>query len=203
MSNSVMYFTIKRIIDVFFSIISIIILMPLFLVVALLIKIDDGGCIFYLQERVGKGENIFSLVKFRSMTDEKREPVSQTYLNSADVTKIGAILRRYKIDELPQLFNVLKGDLSLVGPRPCLPSTINEFKGESKKRHSIRPGLSGLSQVNGNIYLSWQERLKYDLLYVEKKSFWLDFKIIVTTIYLIVVGEEKGKMHEDSIDRWG
>jgi undecaprenyl phosphate N,N'-diacetylbacillosamine 1-phosphate transferase len=187
------YLYFKRLMDFVLSLIAIIILFPLFLVVALLILIEDGGPVFYVQDRVGKDEVNFRLLKFRSMINRKRFSHEQTFSHSSEVTKIGRIIRRFKIDELPQLFNVIKGDLSLVGPRPCLPETALSFGNKSKKRHSVRPGLSGLSQINGNVYLTWEERLQYDLEYVVKMSLSLDVKIILRTIYLIIVGEEKGR----------
>jgi lipopolysaccharide/colanic/teichoic acid biosynthesis glycosyltransferase len=179
--------------DIVLSLIGLFFLFPLFLVVSLFILAGDGAPLFYVQDRVGKDELIFRLLKFRSMTNKKRLSHDQIFCHSSEVTKVGGFIRRYKIDELPQLFNVVMGDLSIVGPRPCLPETALDFGDKSIIRHSVKPGLSGLSQINGNIYLTWEERLKYDLEYVATMSLWLDIKIILITIYLIFVGEEKGR----------
>jgi len=179
--------------DIVLSLIATIILFPLFLIVALFILAEDGAPLFYVQDRVGKNEVIFSLLKFRSMTNKKRLSHDQIFCHSSEVTKVGSFIRRYKIDELPQLLNVVMGDLSIVGPRPCLLETALNFGDKSKIRHSVKPGLSGLSQISGNIYLTWEERLNYDLEYVAKMSLWLDIQIILITIYLIFVGEEKGR----------
>lgn len=184
---------IKRTFDITVSLLAIIVLIPLFIIIAIIIKMEDGGSVFYIQNRVGKDEKLFELYKFRSMTEKKRESHFQTHNNSPEVTKIGRIIRRYKIDELPQLINVIKGDLSIIGPRPCLPETLREFGIKSKMRHSVRPGLSGISQISGNIYLSWEERLDLDLRYVQDMSFLLDIIIISKTIILIIIGEEWGK----------
>jgi undecaprenyl phosphate N,N'-diacetylbacillosamine 1-phosphate transferase len=186
------YLIIKRVVDLVGATLLLLLLTPMMIVVSVLIKAEDGGPVFFSQNRVGKNHKIFKLYKFRSMTDVNRVKHVQTYSDSVDVTRIGQIIRRYKIDELPQLINVIKGNLSMVGPRPCLPETIIKFGDQSQIRHSVRPGLSGMSQINGNIYLSWEERLLYDLEYVNNMSLLLDLKIIFMTLYLIVRGEEKG-----------
>ena len=188
-----MYLFFKRIFDLIIAIVILIFLSPLLLIVAALIKREDGGRILYEQLRIGRNQTLFSLYKFRSMTDIKRTSCCQTFLSSPEVTRIGRIIRRFKIDELPQLMNVVKGDMSLVGPRPCLPETITEFGYKSVMRHSIRPGLTGLAQVSGNIYLSWRERLEYDLRYIDDVSFFVDCKILLKTLIIILLGEKWGK----------
>lgn len=190
--NSI-YLIIKRIFDIFIAFILIIVLFPLFIIVITIIKIEDYGCVFYVQKRVGKNNTIFNLYKFRSMTETKRNLSIQIQNESSDITNIGKIIRRYKIDELPQLFNVLKGDMSIVGPRPCLPETIKEFGVNSRIRHFAKPGLTGISQINGNTYLSWNERLAFDLQYIYKMTYWLDFLIIINTLFIIIYGEKWGK----------
>jgi undecaprenyl phosphate N,N'-diacetylbacillosamine 1-phosphate transferase len=187
------YLPVKRSLDIVLSILAITVLSPFFIVLATVIKMEDGGCVFFKQKRVGKNGKLFELYKFRSMRDKKRESNSQTYNNSPEVTKIGQIIRRFKIDELPQLINVIKGDLSIIGPRPCLPQTSREFGIKSNLRHSLRPGLSGISQISGNIYLTWEERLDLDLKYIQNISFFLDIVIIFKTIILVIIGEEWGK----------
>lgn len=125
------------------------------------------------------------------MYDKERVADREILKGDADVTKIGEYLRRFKIDELPQIINVFKGDMTLVGPRPCLPRQLAEFNEDGRKRIEVVPGLTGLSQVNGNIHLSWEERWKYDREYVEKQSFLLDTKIIFKTFLILLNGEDK------------
>jgi len=187
----------KRLFDVITSLAALILLSPILLIAGLLVKLTDGGPVFYKQERVGYALKPITLLKFRSMTDVVRERHQQTFDSSPGVTKVGKILRRFKIDELPQLFNVLKGDLSIVGPRPCLSVTLDEFGAEaSEKRHSLRPGLTGLAQVNGNTLIPWQQRLEYDLYYVDHQSFLLDLKILFKTVLIVFFGEAAGKPKE-------
>lgn len=182
----------KRLFDFILSLCVIVTLSPLLIIVALIIKLSDGGPIFFKQKRLGKNKQVFTLYKFRSMAVDDSREVTQTYSHSDGVTKFGHIIRRLKIDELPQIYNVLAGDMSIVGPRPCLPELISEFNDDAFSRLFVRPGLTGLAQVNGNIFLSWEERWKFDKEYVEKQSFLLDFKIIYRTIYIVFAGEEKG-----------
>lgn len=187
-----MYLAIKRFLDFFISFVILLFLFPFFIIVAVLIKIDTNGPIFYLQNRVGGNGDIFHVYKFRTMTDEVRDPnKKQTYLNDPDITRIGRFLRRFKIDELPQIWNVFIGDMSLVGPRPALPSLYEEFGEIAKKRCRVRPGMTGLAQVNGNIYLPWEKRLLLDGEYVDNISFVLDLKILIKTIAIVLFGEEK------------
>ena len=184
----------KRCFDFLFSFFLLALLTPLFLTISFLIHIYDRGPVFYKQKRVGRGLSEINILKFRSMTDKVRTVHAQTYDNSLEVTPVGKIIRRLKIDELPQLINVLLGDLSIVGPRPCLNETLEEFGLEnSERRHSVRPGLTGLAQVNGNVYLSWLERLNYDLKYVKEQSVLLDAKIIFKTVFVVFLGEKWGK----------
>lgn len=183
----------KRTIDVVVSLVLLNVMLPVFALIALLIKLDDGGPMLYIQRRVGCNGAEFDLYKFRSMTNVERKVHSQTYDASEGVTRIGKYLRRLKLDEVPQLFNVLRGDLSLVGPRPCLPETLEEFGADAAVRHSVRPGLTGLAQVNGNVLLSWKERLMFDMDYVRHCSLLLDVKILVRTVAVILFGEAWGK----------
>ena len=126
------------------------------------------------------------------MTNEKRTVGSTPIIGKAEgVTKVGYYLRRYKIDELPQLLNVLLGDMSLIGPRPSVPEQLHQMTEEEKHRYSVRPGLTGLAQINGNIHLSWKERFVYDLQYVNHVTFWNDIKIIFRTVFIVILGEKK------------
>lgn len=124
------------------------------------------------------------------MLIKDRTNISEILADHPDVTPVGRLLRRFKVDELPQLFNVIRGDMSLVGPRPCLPETVSEFDCNGEARLAVRPGLTGLAQVNGNVHLSWPERWKYDRYYVENLSIQLDCKILFKTLLVIVFGEQ-------------
>lgn len=179
----------KRLFDFLAAIIILIFLLPFFVIVAILIKMSSNGPIFFFQERLGKNNHTFKIFKFRTMTDKKRVADREILKGDVEVTKIGYYLRRFKIDELPQILNVLKGEMSLVGPRPCLPRQLFEFNEDGKYRTLVTPGLTGLAQVNGNIHLSWEDRWKYDRKYVENLSLLLDVKIIYKTIAIILKGE--------------
>ncbi|MFV0224100.1 sugar transferase [Empedobacter falsenii] len=181
----------KRILDFILSFTGILVIAPILIICALLIKVTSKGPLFFLQERLGKNGKTFFVYKFRTMTDKKREVNREILKGDAEVTKIGYYLRRFKIDELPQIINVLKGEMALVGPRPCMPFQKNEFNEDGFYRLKVTPGLTGLAQVNGNIHLSWPERWKYDRYYVENLSFILDVKIILKTVSIVFLGEEK------------
>lgn len=181
---------VKRVFDLFVALITLILLFPVLLIVVFFIKIESHGPLFYTQQRLGKNGDVFEILKFRSMTDEEREHNVQTLGNEAEVTKVGKVIRRFKIDELPQLLNVVKGDMSIVGPRPCLPNLIDSFNEDGRSRLLVRPGLTGLAQINGNIHLTWEERWKYDREYVEKMSLILDIKIILNTVVIVFLGEQ-------------
>ena len=187
-----MYLKFKRLFDFFISFAILLLLFPLFIIVAVLIKLDSKGPIFYLQSRVGENGRVFRIYKLRTMTNKERDPnVKQTYLQDPDITRIGGLLRRFKIDELPQIWNVFIGDMSLVGPRPALPSLYEKFGEIAKKRCEVSPGMTGWAQVNGNIYLPWEERLCLDREYVDRMSFMLDLRILVKTVAIVLFGEEK------------
>ncbi len=183
----------KRCFDFLISIFILIIISPLLIITAVLIKLTSEGPLFFKQERVGKKGRLFSVYKFRTMTDKIRDLSKQTFNDDAEITKVGRVIRRLKIDELPQLLNVVKGDMSLVGPRPSLPSLVKEFNESGKKRVLVRPGLTGLAQVNGNIYLTWEERWEFDRKYVEEQSLFLDLKILSKTALIVLFGEKWGK----------
>ena len=188
-----MYLRFKRLFEFIVALVLSVILLPLFVVVGLLIKLGSRGPIFYTQERLGYRGETFKLYKFRSMTNKKRDEFVQVTNNSAEVTAIGKFIRRFKIDELPQLLNVLNGDMSLVGPRPCLPSMRESFNEDGEKRILVRPGLTGMAQVNGNILLSWEERWRFDRHYVENVSLLLDIQILYKTVLIVFLGEQWGK----------
>lgn len=182
---------IKRFIDFIFSFLILLIICPILIGIFLLLKIDSKGPFFFFQERLGYKGKLFKVFKIRTMIHKSRIPNREIRKGDAEVTRVGYILRRLKIDELPQLINVLKGDMSIVGPRPGLPAQLKDFNEDGRIRLEVRPGLTGLAQINGNIFLSWPERWKYDRKYVESVSFILDLKIILKTFLIVIVGEEK------------
>ncbi|MFP3592578.1 sugar transferase [Chryseobacterium sp. SIMBA_038] len=186
---------IKRILDIIVALLVIIFLFPIFIVIYILVKLDSSGNFFFFQERLGYKGKTFKIYKVRTMYDKQRIADREILKHDAEVTRVGYYLRRFKIDELPQIINVFNGDMSLVGPRPCLPNQLAEFNEDGKKRIEVVPGLTGLSQVNGNIHLSWQERWKYDRKYVENQSFMLDVKIILKTFLILLNGEDKYIKH--------
>ncbi|UBH09367.1 sugar transferase [Macrococcus armenti] len=171
----------KRAFDLIVSVFSILILSPVFIVTYFYILKNLGKPVFFNQERPGKNEKIFKLYKFRTMKNlyDKDNNLLSDELRMSDA---GKKVRDLSLDELPQLFNVLKGDLSIVGPRPLLKEYLPLYNKEQKKRHNIRPGLTGWAQVNGRNSLSWDEKFKLDVWYVENRSFLLDLKIIFMTI---------------------
>lgn len=184
----------KRALDVIIGVVTLILLLPLFIIVGVLIYISSEGSIFYSQERIGKNGELFKLHKFRSMYTNKSFSVNtQVFKNDKNVTTIGKFIRRFKIDELAQIINVINGDMSIVGPRPVLPAVEEHFDENALHRLTVRPGLTGQSQVNGNIHLPWKERWVFDRKYVENISFINDLKIIFKTFAVVLLGEEKFK----------
>lgn len=176
---------VKRLFDIVVSIVALSLLMPVLLIVMLLVKIKLGSPVFFRQVRPGKDGKPFEMVKFRTMLDaydEKGNPLP----DSERLTRFGRILRSTSLDELPELWNVLKGDMSLVGPRPLLMKYLPYFKEEELQRFKVRPGITGLAQVNGRNNLPWDERFKLDVQYSEKISLVLDIKIIYLSILKVV-----------------
>ncbi len=167
----------------------IVALSPLLLLVSMLIKMTSKGPVFFQQKRVGLHQKPFHLLKFRSMTNESHE-IKRYTTRGNGVTPVGYYLRKYKIDELPQVLNVLFGDMSFVGPRPNIVEHLDSMNEDQKKRYLVRPGMTGLAQVSGNIYLPWEKRYEMDLNYVENVSFRNDGRIILRTILLIFKGEK-------------
>lgn len=175
---------IKRLLDIIFSLLALAILSPVFLVTAVMVRVKLGSPVVFKQPRPGKDEKIFNMYKFRTMTDEKDE--NGNLLPDAErFTEFGKKLRSTSIDELPELLNILKGEMSFVGPRPLLVEYLPLYDQEQKKRHSVRPGLTGLAQANGRNAAKWEDRFKLDVEYVSNMSLSMDFKIIVKTFYVV------------------
>lgn len=185
-------FILKRFFDIFISLSLLIILLPFFLIIAILIKIDSSGPVFFRQERIGKYGRPFYPFKFRTMVDGAiNKGLGITVAeNDERITRIGKFLRKWGIDEFPQLINVLMGEMSLVGPRPTLRRQVEKYSDFQKRRLLVKPGLAGWALIHGRNSLSWEERIKYDVWYVENWSLWLDMKIIFKTFYLIFIKQE-------------
>lgn len=179
---------IKRPMDFILSLLAIIILSPILLIVAVLVRINLGSPIIFKQERPGLNEKIFIMYKFRTMTDEKDEN-GDLLPDENRLTKFGKFLRSTSLDELPELFNILKGDMSIIGPRPLLIEYLPLYNEQQKRRHEVRPGLSGLAQVNGRNAISWEDKFTLDVQYVENVTFLGDWKIIFQTIKKVFVRE--------------
>ncbi len=175
----------KRIIDFSISLFALILLLPLFVFITILIRIKLGKPVFFVQERPGKNEKIFKLIKFRSM---KNETNKQGVLldDSQRLTKFGSFLRSTSLDEIPGLINILKGDMSIVGPRPLLVEYLPLYSQEQRKRHSIKPGLTGHAQVNGRNSITWEQKFHLDIEYVNNVSFIFDLKIILKTVIKVI-----------------
>lgn len=181
----------KRTFDLVVAIPLSIVLIPAFALIACLVKLASRGPIFFNQARLGKLGGVFSAYKFRTMLHRDRTKHVEIREGNPEVTAIGQFLRRFKLDELPQLFNVIKGEMSLVGPRPPLPEQIAEYNTETLQRLRVRPGLTGLAQVHGGTRMSWPERWQHDLQYVRELSFSLDLRILMRTILVVALGESR------------
>ena len=182
----------KRVLDFLLSLIAIIILSPVLLIIAIVIKIDSKGPVFFLQERLGKDGKVFKIIKFRTMVvnaEKIGDGLKVKSENDDRITKVGKVLRKTSLDELPQFINVLKGDMSIIGPRPPVtyhPHKYEEYSDEQKKRFSVRPGITGLAQVRVRNSASWDDRIKIDVEYTEKISFIIDIKIFFETFLNII-----------------
>lgn len=172
---------IKRPMDLILSLIAFIVLIPIFLLIAILVKINLGSPVIFKQKRPGLNEKIFTLYKFRTMTDERDES-GELLPDNVRLTKFGKFLRSTSLDELPELFNIIKGDMSIVGPRPQLVKDVVFMTLEQRKRHNVLPGLTGWAQVNGRNSITWEEKLELDLEYVKNITFLRDLKIILMTV---------------------
>ena len=172
----------KRPLDIICALLALIVFCWLYAIVAVLVKIKLGSPVLFKQARPGKNEKIFNLYKFRTMTDEKDEN-GNLLPDEIRLTKFGKFLRKTSLDELPEAINILKGDMSVVGPRPLLVEYLPRYNAKQKRRHEVRPGLSGLAQVNGRNACSWEEKFDYDIQYVDKITFIGDVKIVFKTVF--------------------
>ncbi len=201
----------KRLFDFLISLIALLLIGWFLIIVAIWLHFANKGAgAFFFQERPGKGEKIFKIIKFKTMTDE-RDAEGNLLPDIQRLTKVGSIVRKLSIDELPQLINVLKGDMALIGPRPLLPEYLSYYTERERLRHTVRPGISGWAQVNGRNNLSWDDKLELDVYYVEHLSLCMDLRIIFTTIKNVLVGKDvnvvpsavkgAGKLNVERADR--
>lgn len=181
-------FFFKRLIDFFAAFILLLIFSPVIIITAIILAYVNKGKAFFFQQRPGKDEKPIYIVKFKSMTDEKDEN-GNLLPDNKRITKAGAFVRKYSLDELPQFINVLKGDMSLVGPRPLLFKYIPLYNDEQKRRHLVRPGITGWAQVNGRNSISWGEKFKLDVYYADNLSFALDIRILFLTVLKVIKKE--------------
>lgn len=189
----------KRKLDILISLIGLIFLMPLFIIVSIAIKVESKGPIIFKQKRLGENGRIFNIYKFRSMVVGAEKSGVYELEGDSRVTKVGKFIRKTSIDELPQFLNILKGDMSIIGPRPTLtyhPWTYEKYDDFQLQRFLVKPGVSGWAQVNGRKELSWEERIKFDVYYVENYSFLFDLKIIVLTLIKVLRMESNLNINE-------
>jgi undecaprenyl phosphate N,N'-diacetylbacillosamine 1-phosphate transferase len=178
----------KRLIDIIISLICLIILTPILIIVTLNLLIANKGKVFFVQKRPGRNEKIFMILKFKTMND-KRDNDNNLLSDAERLTKMGKFMRKTSLDEIPQLINVLKGDMSLIGPRPLLIEYLPLYNEKQKRRHSVKPGITGLAQVNGRNAISWEQKFEYDIQYVDEVSFLGDMKILFLTILKVFKSE--------------
>ncbi|NLM13955.1 MAG: sugar transferase [Epulopiscium sp.] len=182
---------IKHGLDKLIAFILLVAVSPIFLIIALGIKLTSKGPVFFIQERVGKDGKDFKIYKFRTMVQNAEHMGTGIYTEENDprITKIGRFLRKTSLDELPQLINILKGDMSIIGPRPTLRYQVDKYNAYQMGRLKMRPGVTGLAQVNGRNSLPWSKRIEYDIEYVNNYSLWLDLKIMIKTIKVVLTAE--------------
>lgn len=191
----------KRIIDFILSLIGLIVLMPIFIVVFVLLFVNNKGSVFFVQIRPGKREKLFKIIKFKTMNDRKDS--NGTLLSDAKrLTKLGAFVRKTSLDEIPQLINVLKGDMSLIGPRPLLPEYLPLYNDEQSMRHNVKPGITGWAQVNGRNAISWEKKLELDVWYVRNLNIILDVKIVFKTIVKVFKSEDINRVGEATMTKF-
>lgn len=179
---------IKPTFDFFVATLGLIILSPILLIIIIILSISNAGNPFFFQLRPGKNEKIFKLVKFKTMND-KRDGEGNLLSDAERLTTIGKFIRKTSLDEIPQLINVVKGDMSLVGPRPLLIEYLPLYNEKQKRRHIVKPGITGLAQVNGRNAISWEQKFEYDVQYITKVSFWGDMTILFSTVVKVLKSE--------------
>ena len=179
---------IKPIFDFLLAIIGILLFSPLFVILTIILYFANRGQPFFFQLRPGKGGKLFRIIKFKTMND-KRDAGGNLFSDAERLTKIGKFIRKTSLDEIPQLLNVIKGEMSLVGPRPLLPLYLELYNDFQTRRNEVKPGITGWAQINGRNHISWEKKFEYDVWYVDHVSFWLDFKILIITILKVLKSE--------------
>ncbi|RED45349.1 lipopolysaccharide/colanic/teichoic acid biosynthesis glycosyltransferase [Winogradskyella eximia] len=175
----------KRLLDFTAALIGLILISPIFLVLIIILSISNNGKPFFYQRRTGKHGKLFTIIKLKTMTD-KTDANGELLPALERVTKTGDICRKYSLDEIPQLLNILKGDMSLIGPRPLLPEYLEHYNKEQNRRHEVMPGITGWAQINGRNTITWEQKFEYDVYYVDNQSFFLDLKILWLTFYKVI-----------------
>ncbi len=200
--NKKIQIKIKRIFDIIISIVTLMVLFPFLVIIAILIKITSPGPIFFIQERIGKDGKPFNLIKFRTMVKDAEKLTKGMHIDGRNpyITKVGRFLRKWSIDEIPELINVLKGEMSIVGPRPTLRYQVEKYDNFQRQRLLVKPGLTGWAQINGRNAIPWSKRIELDVWYVDHWSLWLDLIIILKTIRVLFRGDE-APAQEDEIVR--
>lgn len=191
----------KRVVDFTMALVALIFLSPIFIIITIGLFFANQGHPFFLQSRPGKRERIFTIVKFKTMND-KKDDAGNLLSDAERLTKIGAFVRKTSLDEIPQLINVLKGDMSLIGPRPLLTSYLPLYNEFQKRRHDVRPGITGWAQINGRNAISWKEKFEFDVFYVENVSFLLDLKIILTTVINVIQSKDINQADHATISKF-
>ena len=197
-----MYKFFKRFFDILLSAFLLIILSPVMLAASLAVKISDGGHVFFKQKRPGKNGKIFTVYKFRTMSEKTEDENGNPLSDMERMTKTGAFLRKTSLDELPQFMNVLKGEMSFIGPRPLLCEYLDLYTPEQMRRHDVRPGITGWAQVNGRNAISWEEKFDCDIYYVDNMSLALDIKIIFMTIKNVLAHSGINSSESDTMEKF-
>lgn len=191
---------IKNILDIIVSFVCLVCISPIFVIIILCLFIENKNFdVFFIQERPGRNEKLFKLVKFKTMED-KWDDNDQLLPDVQRITKTGKILRKTSLDEIPQLINIIKGDMSLIGPRPLLPEYLKHYNESQKRRHEVKPGITGWAQVNGRNTISWEDKFKYDIWYVDNITFCLDIKIFFMTIKRVIFKEGINKSDKETME---
>lgn len=192
----------KRILDIFISALALVLLCPVLLVVAILIRIKLGSPVLFKQQRPGLNCKLFTMYKFRTMVRQTYDEQGNQLPDDKRLTHFGLWLRATSLDELPELFNVLKGELSLVGPRPLMVKYLDRYTPEQNRRHEVKPGITGWAQVNGRNNMTWEQKFEYDVWYVEHQSFWLDMKILALTAWQVIKRSDIAKEGHVTVDEF-
>lgn len=194
-------FFVKRVLDFLLSFIALVLLSPLFFLITLLLFFANSGKPFFIQLRPGKEGRLFKIIKFKTMND-KKDGEGKLLPDAVRLTSVGAFVRKTSLDEVPQLLNVLIGDMSLIGPRPLLPQYLALYNDFQRRRNEVRPGITGWAQVNGRNSISWEQKFSYDVWYVDHFSFWLDLKILFLTVKKVLVREGISQQGEATMEEF-